>query len=259
MTVLRQSRWLLPITVLAALAVLLALGIWQLQRRDEKVAQLAALERAITTSPVLLEASVARRIIIAPAGTAAELPARIGELQRIRIAGSFLPVPPVAVRVTIPATRDSRQPSGIGFFVMSPLRLDGGGVVFINRGFVLAGPGWKPPPLSLPSGPAEIIGLARRAELATFFGPRDVPEKGEFFVRDPSRLAVASGLSDVLPWFIDEERKDGRDGPTGADAAAMVARIPNNHLHYALTWFGLAATLLGVAGAFLWSRRREPS
>jgi surfeit locus 1 family protein len=247
------------LAVLLALAILLGLGGWQLQRRAEKAEQLAALERSITAEPLPLSAGALRRLRVGPAGSDDAASGKIGELRRVRVAGTFLPVPPIPVRVTLPAARDGRQPSGIGFFVMSPLALEGGGAVFVNRGFVTAGAGWKPPPLPAPSGPAEVVGLLRRPEAASPFGPRDTPEKGEFFLREPAALARAAGIAEALPFFIDEERHAGREGPAGADAAAMVARIPNNHLQYALTWFGLAATLLGVVAAFLWSRRRVTS
>jgi surfeit locus 1 family protein len=39
----------------------------------------------------------------------------------------------------------------------------------------------------------------------------------------------------------------------------MIARIPNNHLQYAVTWFAFAATLVGVFGFFARGRLKEQS
>ncbi len=44
--------------------------------------------------------------------------------------------------------------------------------------------------------------------------------------------------------------------PVGVEAREMIARIPNNHLQYAVTWFGLALTLVGVYAAFALTRLR---
>ncbi len=41
--------------------------------------------------------------------------------------------------------------------------------------------------------------------------------------------------------------------------AKLTARLPNNHLQYAITWYGLAAVLVAVFGAFAWSSRRRSS
>lgn len=238
------------------LAILLALGTWQLQRRAEKAAVLSALDRAATAAPRTLTAAEARALAVLPAGSAGEGP---GELTRVSIAGRFLDVAPVPVRVTLPPPRQGSGASGIGFFVMSPFRVDGDAVVFVNRGFVPAGPGWRPPPLPAPPPVTQVTGLLRRPETGTLFGPSDRPEQREFFNRDPAALARAAGLPEALPWFLDEERGERRDGPAGADVREMVARIPNNHLQYALTWYGLALTLAGVLLAFLRSGRRETS
>jgi surfeit locus 1 family protein len=53
--------------------------------------------------------------------------------------------------------------------------------------------------------------------------------------------------------YVDALPQPGAGYPVGRDATQD---IPNNHLSYAGTWFGLAGTLAGVFGYFMWRRRR---
>jgi len=143
---------------------------------------------------------------------------------------------------------------GPGYEIITPLALDGGGVVFVNRGFV---PAELKDPSARPggqlSGQVEIAGLMRRPENRNFFTPADEPGKNLWFTRDPGALAAHWGLADAAPFTVDADATPNPGGwPRGG---ATVTTIPNNHLSYALTWFALAATLTGVAAIFI--ARRE--
>ena len=49
----------------------------------------------------------------------------------------------------------------------------------------------------------------------------------------------------------------GRSPPGGLPRGGVTRLdLPNRHLEYALTWYGLALTLIGVYGAFAASRLR---
>ena len=69
-----------------------------------------------------------------------------------------------------------------------------------------------------------------------------------------ARLARA-GLPEAVPVFVDAEARPANPGgwPRGG---TTVLKLPNRHLEYAVTWFGLAATLIGVFGAFAVARLR---
>jgi surfeit locus 1 family protein len=100
----------------------------------------------------------------------------------------------------------------------------------------------------------------RLPERSQMFTPPDNPAKGEYFSRDPQLMAKAVGLDPaaVGNFFIDSERQPGNvTPPVGIDPREMIARIPNNHLQYAVTWFAFALTLLGVFGFFARGRLRD--
>ena len=143
---------------------------------------------------------------------------------------------------------------GAGYEIVTPLRLDDGGVVFVNRGFV---PAEKKDPSSRDApgrsrGKSTVTGLMRRPESRNLFTPPDEPDNNLWFTRDPAALAAHWGLADAAPFSVDADATPNPGGwPKGG---ATVMTIPNNHLSYALTWFALAATLAAVAGAFVWRR-----
>jgi surfeit locus 1 family protein len=140
-----------------------------------------------------------------------------------------------------------------GYEVMTPLALEGGGVVFVNRGFV---PDDRRDPASRTAGQTQgtvaVTGLMRRAESRNFFTPPDDPGKNLWFTRDPAALAAHWGVADAAPFSVDADAAPNTGGwPKGG---ATVMTIPNNHLGYALTWFGLAATLAAVTAAYILRR-----
>lgn len=258
-----MTRWrtlLWPgIAASVALAILLSLGTWQLQRRGEKEAILAALERGIGARPLSLDGPALRRLQVLPPGRPSPAGA-LSELTRVEVTGVYLDGKSVPVRATLPSTTRGAVTGGIGFFWMTPMKLDDGSILFVNRGFVPSGADFRPPAIRTPEGRQSIVGLLRAPEQRQMFTPADTPAKREFFIRDPATMARAVDLdpTTVAPLFIDAERISAADAtpPVGVEAREMIARIPNNHLQYAVTWFGLALTLVGVFVAFAITRLR---
>lgn len=161
---------------------------------------------------------------------------------------------------------------GPGFHVYTPLALHLGGRVLVNRGFV-------PEALKAASSRLEgqieglvvVTGLLRQsAPKATFVPANDAARNIWFWVDVPAML----GCSDARPGQTCTARSELEPGATEivsfhVDATAEPANpggwprggttnldLPNRHLEYALTWFGLAATLIGVYGSFAWGRLR---
>ncbi len=73
-------------------------------------------------------------------------------------------------------------------------------------------------------------------------------------------MAATAGLptgAKVLPFFIDAGKAPNPGGlPVGG---VTIIDLPNSHLQYAVTWYGLAAALAGVLGAWLWRSRKRAS
>lgn len=144
---------------------------------------------------------------------------------------------------------------GPGYLVLTPLRLDSGAFVIVNRGYV---------PVALAArrarakgeieGETEVTGLMRPPQARNFFTPPDEPDKDIYFSRDPAPIAAHFGLSPAAPFIVDA---DAAPMPGGWPIGGMTTiDIPNNHLNYALTWFGLAVGLFAVFAAYLRARWR---
>jgi surfeit locus 1 family protein len=220
-------------------AVLLGLGFWQLQRLATKEALIAAIANRADAAPVPLP----------PRTQWPALDPENYDYRHVEIAGRF------------EHDKEARvfrgfgpHGQGPGYLVLTPLRLDDGGYVIVNRGYVdLA---HTDPMQRTPgqiAGEVRLTGLMRPPEPRNLFTPADEPGKGIYFTRDPALIAAHFGLAQAAPFSIDADAGDvPGDWPQGG---TTVRDLPNNHLAYAITWFGLAGTLLFVFAAFALRRR----
>ena len=224
-------------------AILVSLGVWQLQRLAWKEALIARIAARIHQPPENLPAQ--------PQWAAL----RPGDYdyRHVRARGHYLPGEILIFRGSAPAVADRNV--GPGYQVMTPFALDSGGTVLVNRGF--APLAWKDRPeirTAPPSGPVEIAGLMRVPEDRNEFTPADEPVKGLWYTRDPAAMAAALKLQNPAPFALDLDADPQAKGwPHGG---ATELNIPNNHLSYAWTWFGLAATLVGVFAVWAWGRAK---
>lgn len=237
---------LLVLTLLTAMAlvVLCGLGFWQVQRMGEKQAFLTRLAEQARATPAPLPE---------PARWAG-LDLDVADLTRVSLSGTWLPQSTATVRVALPEPKPgTRGVGGFGRYLVTAMRLDNGAVVLVNRGFA---PEAAVATLPAPTGRADLVGILRKPEKPNSFTPVANPATRDFHVRDPKAIAEALNLV-AAPFLIEAERQPGALAlPVGTDIAELIARIPNNHLPYALTWFGLAATLAGVFIVFVRAGRR---
>lgn len=140
---------------------------------------------------------------------------------------------------------------GPGYWVMTPLAADGGGTVFVNRGFIPQ----KSAPAFAAGGPVPqdeqtVIGIGVAPEEPGPFTPGpDKPNHIEY-VRDPVRLATMAEIQGpVLGITIDAPATESGALPQGGETTID---FPNNHFGYALTWFGFAAITPILLLVWIW-------
>nr|WP_245404773.1 SURF1 family protein [Ancylobacter gelatini] len=227
------------------LCILLGLGVWQLERLAWKQDLIAKVEARIhaPAEPAPDEAAWA------------SVDFGRDEYRHVRATGRFLHDREVQIYALIDEGVNG-APGGPGYWVVTPLELADGAVILVNRGFV--SPAFRDPATRSAGqvdGVVTVSGLLRLPEEPGMFQPGNDPAKGQWFVRDPMAIAHAKELLRVAPFFIDA---DGAPNPGGWPLGGRTRiTFPNRHLEYALTWFGLAATLAGVFVAFAIGRLRR--
>ncbi len=141
---------------------------------------------------------------------------------------------------------------GPGYLILTPFKLDSGGFVVVNRGFVPADLVKSAHAKGEIEGETRVTGLMRPPQARNPFTPADEPQKDLFFTRDPAAIASHFGLAPTAPFVVDA---DAKSSPGTWPIGGMTEiDVPNNHLSYALTWFGLAGGLLAVFAGFLHAR-----
>lgn len=239
----RRSWLSLLLPAFVVFCILIGLGVWQIQRKAWKEALIASLTERLSQPPQALP----------PAKSWSGLDAADDEYRRVEFDAAFEPDREALVYASATAFRP--DVNGPGYWVFAPARLAGGGVVMVNRGFVPEG---RQDPLSRPagevSGPLHIVGAMRWPDARHWFTPGDDPAHNLWFTRDPAAMAAAKGLGPVAPFYVEQETP----APPGGlpQPGKLVVSLPDNHLQYALTWFGLAAVLAGVTISFAVSSGR---
>ena len=222
-------------------ALLIGLGLWQLQRLAWKEALISAAEQRAHAAPVDLP----------PPEQWASLDPGAYEYRHVRVSGVYDGAHQALVFRAM--ERAHGRFAGQGYLAMTPLRLASGAIVLINRGFV---PQDRQDAAAVPPDGArvEITGLMRASEPRNFFTPADNPARGQWFTRDVAAITTAFGLKDAAPFFIDADAGAPDQLPEGGET---ILAFPNHHFEYALTWFGMALALAGVFAAFAATQLRK--
>ena len=217
-------RLLVPGAITAVmLAVLIGLGVWQLERLQWKRGVLAQLDAADAATPV-------------------PLPFDPHPMQKVRVTGRWLPDLLAWYGAEV---RDTSEGSVMGSQVLMPLQMDNGTIVLVDRGWV---PTTRKVQIPSPSGAVTITGWLRASEQQGLFSPPDAPLVQRFYTMNPGKIGAALGIAPVLPFVVMQLAQGPVDGYPIPQM--RLPRPPNNHLGYAFTWFGLALGLLGVFGAY---------
>ena len=249
----RKRSWLgLFVPSLLAFAVLIALGTWQIERKAWKGALIASLTERLAAPPQTL----------APAVDWGKLDRARDEYRRVRFAATF--DNDREARVFAAARAFRPDVAGPGYWVFTPARRADGSIIVVNRGFV---PDGRRDPKSRAEGqisqPVEIIGALRWPDERYWFTPADDPAHNLWFTRDPAAIAAAKGLGPrpdaVAPFYVEQEASIPPGGLP--QPGKLVVTLPDNHLQYAVTWYGLAAVLAAVFGVWTFTsgRRTAPA
>lgn len=236
----RYRPLLLPfLLTLAGIAVLISLGLWQLERREWKLGLIERIETRTTNDPIPL--AEAKRFWAADGDV---------EYYRLALTGRFL-------------HEHERHLYGLvngkaGWRVLTPLETHAGDVIFVDRGFV---PEQFRDPATRSEGQLDgeisLTALARASEEGSMFTPDNQAPANRWFLRDVQALnaSLPGGLADrAVPFMAEAEPMPVPGGWPRAGVTRL--QLPNRHLEYAVTWFGLAASLALV---FLFFVRRQLS
>jgi surfeit locus 1 family protein len=227
------------IFALAGIAVLIGLGVWQLDRKVWKENLIATLDARLSQAPQDLP----------PRTTWPRLTQAADEFKRVGFPAEFLPGEEALVYSAGSALRP--DVTGPGYWVFAPARLAGGSIVIVDRGFIPLDRKDAASRAPAPNGAVDLVGIMRWPETRGMFTPADEPQNNVWYLRDPAAMATAHHWGVVAPFYVEQESPvpDGGLPKPGK----LVVNLPDNHLQYAITWFGLA---LGLAGVFVtWTVR----
>lgn len=233
---MRLPLWPTVLSVVA-LVVLVGLGTWQLQRLDWKNDLVARVNARI---------ELAAEPLPDPA-TWSSLDTDALEYRPFVASGVFDHGAEIHVFTSLPDAKGEH--GGPGYWVLTPLRMEGGGTVLVNRGFVPEA--FKSPrsrAAGLTEGPVRIEGLLRRSRSPAVFQPEPNLAKNIWFARDVPAMAAWRGLQEPAPFFLDARASPPGGLPQGGETRVV---FRNTHLEYAITWYGLALALIAVYLAYL--------
>jgi surfeit locus 1 family protein len=268
---MRRFPWILTFASALLLAVLITLGVWQVQRLQWKEGLIARAEAAATSKPVPLVAPEPVVPSVAPSAGATPpmLPRRpapppaspvFPEFQRVIISCHWETLKHVELR----SIHDGVAGVRIISLCRHGGRTLGRSVPFlVDRGFIADGVS-KRPGIKLyvrpPDGPGDpIVAQARTTPPPS---PMSLPPSGRmFYARDNRAIATALGLEPGKPFG---KQVLFAEQTTAPEVPELIAEPPpasfaNNHLGYAITWFGLALALAAFYIALLRRKLNPPA
>jgi surfeit locus 1 family protein len=205
-------------------AVLIALGLWQVQRLDWKRGILDSIETRIVAEPVAVPPN----------------PSQADDQYRRVDASGAIETGEIHVYTASPS-------GGVGYRVIAPFTIADGRRILLDRGFVPIGEKDAPRPI----GPISVRGsLLWPDDGALESNPPDLA-RNIWIARDLPAMATELAAAPIL---IVAAEITPADGPT---PLPVTVNIPNNHLEYAVTWFGLAAVWAGMTAWLLWRIKRR--
>ena len=242
------------IFTLVMVALFIGLGVWQLQRRIEKHALIAALTERLAAAPGALPS---------PAQWSALTPAH-DEFRRVSFAATYEPRPDAMVYSSGSAVREDI--SGPGTWAFLPAALPGGETVVINAGFVqntMQDRTQQDRAVTrlITNEPVTLTGYIRFPEAAGVLTPAENMAKRLWFTRDHLAMAHALGWGQdgrpLAPFYIDLEQPLPANGIP--KPGPLEVHLKDDHMQYAVTWFALAGAVVIAFSVWLRAQRRASS
>jgi surfeit locus 1 family protein len=222
---------------LIGFAILMGLGVWQVKRLAWKEALLAQLAERAKADPADLAAAAAR------AASGEDV-----EFLRVRF--------PAEYRHDAEKKMLAPYEGGQGWIIITPAVTPDGWAVIVDRGRL---PDRQLDSATRPGGQVTLDGVIRtHARGKAYFDPANDPGANLWYWWDVPAMLSSSRLPDGLrPFPFVVQLVPAAAAPGFPKPEEPKATLANNHLGYAITWFGLAATLLAVAGVYVVQSRRR--
>jgi surfeit locus 1 family protein len=232
---------------LVMVALFAGLGVWQLQRRAEKHALIATLTERLADAPEPLP----------PSSQWGALTADRDEFRRVQFTAAYQSGPDAMVYSSGSAVREDI--SGPGTWAFLPAHLPGGETVVVNAGFTqntMQDRGRQDRAVTqlITGAPVTLTGYIRFPEKAGMLTPAENVAKRLWFTRDHFSMAWVLGWGEVAPFYIDLETPAP---PSGIPKPGpLEVHLKDDHLQYAITWFGLAGAVVIAFGVWWRGQRR---
>ena len=247
----RRSVAGFAIFTLVMVAFFVGLGVWQLQRRVEKHALITVLTERLAAAPGVLPSASQWNALT---------PDR-DEFRRVRFAATYDSRPDAMVYSSGSAVREDI--SGPGTWAFLPARLPTGETVVINSGFAqntMQDRSLQDRAVArlITHQPVTLTGYIRFPEAAGVLTPSENIANRLWFTRDHLAMAHALGWAEggkpIAPFYIDLEAPVPASGIP--KPGPLEVHLKDDHLQYAITWFGLAGAVVIAFGVWLRGQRR---
>ena len=234
------------LTTVICVGFLIGLGVWQLHRKVWKEDLIAAMTSRLDRPPQPLPLSAQWQTLTQAAN----------EFRRVAFVATFTPGEEALVYSPGSALRSDVK--GPGYFVFAPAKLADGSTIVVDRGFVpLARKAMIGQAEGEAQGAVNVVGYLRWPEAPGMFTPAADVKGNTWFARDPAAMAATHHWGTIAPFYVDQEAP----APAGGlpSPGKLVVNLPDNHLQYAITWFGLATALGAFYGMWVYGHFKKPA
>ena len=221
-----MRRYLFPLILgVVGCAVLIYLGLWQLDRRAWKEDMLADITAGIQADPVPLPDAIDPSMKYLP----------------VTVSGT-------TTGAEIDVLSHTRE-QGAGYQIVSRFVTDDGRAILLDRGFVPQ----EARRIDRPPVRLQVTGNLHWPQDASSSTPAPNMDENIWFARDVDAMALTL---DTLPVLVVASAVEG-DNQGARPLPVAIEGIPNNHLSYAVQWFLIAATWAVMTLALIWRIRQR--